>query len=70
MTVSNITNGDNCFQNIGPQFVDRSKLPGWNKDVPEKEFGTPNRSDISVLLSQIKQKRIKYFFAEIKKGKN
>ena len=53
---------------IGPQFVDKSKLKKWHKDVPEREFGTPNRSDISELLEQIKAKRIKYFFAEIKKG--
>ena len=55
-------------RSIGPQFVDKSKLKKWHKDVPEREFGTPNRSDISELLEQIKAKRIKYFFAEIKKG--
>ena len=38
--------------------------------MPESEFGTPNRSDISELLLEIKLKRIKYFFAEIKKGNN
>ena len=63
-------NGIINLQIVGPQFVDREKLNKWHKDVPESEFGTPNRSDISELLLEIKLKRIKYFFAEIKKGKN
>ena len=40
----------------------------WHKDVPERKEGTPGRPDISELLGKIKKERIKYFFAEIKKG--